>query len=140
MEKYGGCTKFYKNFYMNFVCPLGIARTNAKGNEVNSNYYENKKLQNALLPFIINSIGEQLKFGIDTSICYCIGSGENFEFLAKINEKYNFFKEIIPLEHPRYIMQYNFKDKDIYLKKYLNAFAKCNNTKFNVREDYEDEK
>ena len=30
-------------------------------------------------------------------------------------------KKIIPLEHPRFIMHYNSKNKDLYLKKYLNA-------------------
>ena len=38
IEKYGGCQKFYLDFYMNFVCPVGIVRINSKGNEVNCNY------------------------------------------------------------------------------------------------------
>lgn len=121
MEAYGGCDKFYADFYMNFVCPLGIVKTNAKGNEVNCNYYENKKLQESLRSFIISALRCQLKFGIDTSVCYCIGSGENYNFLSKINDEYGFFHTIVPLEHPRFIMQYNSKRKDIFLTKYLNA-------------------
>lgn len=124
IEKYGNCKKFYSDFYMNFVCPLGIVKTNPKGNEVNCNYYDNKKLQKALYPFIVNSIRCQLDFGIDTSICYCIGSGENFNFLSKVNQEHNFFKSIIPLEHPRFIMQYNSKRKDEFIEKYVNAFKK----------------
>lgn len=119
IEKYGGCKKFYSDFYMNFVCPVGITRTNSKGNEVNCNYYEDKKVQEILYSLIVNSIQEQIDLGIDTSICYCIGSGENYKFLCKINEKYKFFEEIIPLEHPRFIMQYNSKHKDKFLEKYL---------------------
>lgn len=115
IEKYGGCKKFYSDFYMNFVCPVGITRTNSKGNEVNCNYYEDKKVQEILYSLIVNSIQEQIDLGIDTSICYCIGSGENYKFLCKINEKYKFFEEIIPLEHPRFIMQYNSKHKDKFL-------------------------
>ncbi len=84
MEQYGGCEKFYKNFFMSFVCPLGIVNINSKGNEVNSNYYENKKLENILYTFIVESLKKQISLGIDTSICYCIGSGENFKFLSKI--------------------------------------------------------
>lgn len=122
MEQCGGCEKFYKNFFMNFVCPLGIVKVNSKGNEVNSNYYENKKLENALYNFIIDSLKKQISFGIHTSICYCIGSGENFKFLTKINEQYKFFDKIIALEHPRFIMQYNSKDRNKYLKKYIDAF------------------
>ncbi len=121
MEQYGGCEKFYKDFFMSFVCPLGIINVNSKGNEVNSNYYENKKLKDALYPFIVESLKKQIALGIDTSICYCIGSGENFKFLTKINDEYKFFDKIISLEHPRFIMQYNSKDKEKYLNKYVTV-------------------
>ena len=73
---------------------------------------------------IVNSIQAQIDLGIDTSICYCIGSGENYTFLSKINEKHKFFEEIIPLEHPRFIMQYNSKHKEEFDK--LVDFAKSN--------------
>jgi len=119
MEQYGGVKNFYKDFFMTFVCPLGIVNINSKGNEVNSNYYENKKLENDLYDFIVESLKKQISFGIDTSICYCIGSGENFKFLTKINEQNKFFDKIVPLEHPRFIMQYNSRDRDKYLKKYI---------------------
>lgn len=121
IEKYGGCTKFYKDFFMNFICPLGIVNINSKGNEINANYYENKKLEKMLYNFIIDSLKKQISLGIDTSICYCIGSGENFKFLIKINEQYKFFDKIIALEHPRFIMQYNSKDRNKYLDKYISA-------------------
>ena len=121
IEQYGGIDKFYKDFLKNFVCPLGIAKINSKGNKINCNYYENKEIERALYVFIVDSLRKLISFGIDTSICYCIGSGENFKFLTKINEKYNFFGKIIPLEHPRFIMQYNSKEKDKYINKYVNA-------------------
>ena len=132
MEQYGGCEKFYNDFFMSFVCPLGIVNINSKGNEVNSNYYENKKLENFLYNFIVDSLKRQIAFGIETSICYCIGSGENFKFLTKINEQYKFFDKIIALEHPRFIMQYNLKDRNKYLNKYINAL---NNRKKNNKKD-----
>lgn len=128
INEYGGCEKFYSDFYMNFVCPLGIVKTNVKGNKVNCNYYENKSLKEALYPFIIHSIQAQINFGLDTSVCYCIGSGENYKFLSSINQKYKFFNKIVPLEHPRYIMQYNSKNKDIYIKKYLDALCRNHTT------------
>lgn len=121
ISEYGGCESFYGEFYMNFVCPLGIIRVNSRGNEVNCNYYENKQLQEALRPFIVSSIQQQIGFGIDPSVCYCIGSGENYSFLSSINSKYKFFETIIPLEHPRYIMQYNSNKKDEFMAKYLCA-------------------
>lgn len=121
MKQYGGCEKFYKDFYMSFVCPLGIVRTNENGRVVNSNYYENKELKKALYPLIVDSIKKQIEFGIDTSVCYSIGSGDNYKFLLELNREYNFFKQIIPLEHPRYIMQYNKRKMDEYILKYLDA-------------------
>lgn len=121
MDEYGGCNRFYSDFYMSFTCPLGIVKTNEKGNEVNCNYYENKKLKECLHIFIVSSVKRQLNFGLDRSVCYCIGSGENYKYLSKINEEYDFFNKIIPLEHPRFIMQYNSKNKNFYIKKYLDA-------------------
>ena len=126
MEQYGGCKRFYRDFYMNFVCPIGIVNINDKGNEINANYYENKKLENALYDFIVESLKKQISFGIHTSVCFCIGSGENFKFLNRINEENHFFDKIIALEHPRFIMQYHSKNKNQYLNKYVNALK--NNT------------
>lgn len=123
ISEYGGTTKFYSDFYMNFVCPLGIVKINSKGKEVNCNYYEDKKLQAALYPFIVSTIRSQLDFRIDTSLCYCIGSGENYSFLSKLNNEYHFFDKIIPLEHPRFIMQYNSRRKALFIEKYIKALS-----------------
>ena len=121
IDKYGGRTKFYSDFYLNFVCPLGISKINSKGNSVNCNYYENKQVENKLLTFIISALKVQIEFGIDTSVCYCIGSGENFQELNKINKELKLFKEITPLEHPRFITQYHPRDEEEYMAKYLRA-------------------
>lgn len=121
MNNYGGINKFYSDFYMNFVCPLGIAKINNNGKETNINYYENKTLENSLYDFIVNSIKTQVDFGIDNSVCYCIGSGENYKFLKKLNDEYKLFEKIIPLEHPRFIMQYNKNRKDEFIEKYIEA-------------------
>lgn len=121
IELYGGYEVFYKHFYMSFICPFGISKVTPKGTETNCNYYENKILCDSVYDLIVKTIKNQLKFGIDTSVCYCIGSGENYKFLTKINKKYQFFNTIIALEHPRFIMQYNSRNKNTYIKKYLDA-------------------
>lgn len=123
MEKYGGRQKFYKQFYMNFVCPLGVEKINLKGNWVNCNYYENAALKKCLHPFIVDSLRCQIDFNIDTTVCFCIGSGENFKFLTNINNKHHFFDTIVPLEHPRFIMQYNADRKEEFMQKYVNALS-----------------
>lgn len=123
IRKYGGCEKFYTDFYMNFVCPLGVVKISSKGNEVNCNYYENKELQETLYAFMVKAIRSQIEFGIDTSVCFCIGSGENYKFLSRINKEHSFFNRVIPLEHPRFIMQYNSRKREFFIEKYIDAFC-----------------
>lgn len=118
----GGAEAFYSKFYIQSVCPLGFTIRNKQGRDVNYNYYDNKKLENSVLPFIIENIHKQFELGIHPEIVFCFGTGKNYQFLLKLNEEHKFFKEIIPLEHPRYIMQYKSKSKADYIEKYVNAF------------------
>lgn len=129
---YGGVKKFYKKFYINSICPLGFtskssngaATGSSSGREKNYNYYDSPALFKAMYPFIVKSIRRQIAFGFSDDVCYCMGMGTNYKFLKAINEKEKLFKTIIPLEHPRFIMQYRLKKKDEYIKKYLDAFSK----------------
>lgn len=121
--KYGGFKKFYNKFYMNFLCPIGLVKINSNGKEINYNYYENKELQNSLYDFMIDMLKNMINIGINRTKCYCMGSGGNYNFLMQINEKYGFFDKIIPLEHPRFIMQYNSKNKDFFVEKYMKALS-----------------
>lgn len=120
---YGGRTCFYTKFYMNFVCPFGIVKINNHGHVTNCNYYDDRRLVESLTSLIVYSIKHQIALGIDNSVCYCIGSGKNYEFLSKLNDEYVFFKKIIPLEHPRYIMQYNSINKEFFVDKYMKALC-----------------
>jgi hypothetical protein len=122
INAYGGTKKFYEDFYIQSIFPLGFTATNEKGKEVNYNYYDSKELSEAVYDAIIKNIKTQISFGISTDLCFCFGTGKNEKFLKKVNEKYQFFKKIIALEQPRYIMQYKFKTKELYIDKYLNAF------------------
>lgn len=119
--RYGGRNKFYADFVMSFVCPLGLVRTNSKGNEVNCNFYETKELLESLHSFIVGTLKRQLAFGTDTSVCYCIGSGENFRFLSRVNKDQGFFQKVVPLEHPRFITQYNPGRTDDFIEKYVRV-------------------
>ncbi|MFD8261361.1 hypothetical protein ACFV19_21050 [Streptomyces griseoluteus] len=80
-----------------------------------------KEATGLLDSFLLKSLERQLAFGIDASVCYCIGSGENFSFLSKVNEGQRFFKKIVPLEHPRFITQYNGGRIEEFAEKYLRA-------------------
>lgn len=122
IKAYGGAKKFYRDFYIQSIFPLGFTATNKKGKEVNYNYYDSKELTEAVYDAMIKNIKTQVGFGINTDLCFCFGTGKNEKFLNKINDKYHFFKRVIALEHPRFIMQYKFKTKELYIDKYLNAF------------------
>ena len=122
INAYGGIKKFYRNFYIQSIFPLGFTATNGKGKEVNYNYYDSKELTDAVYDYMIENIKTQISFGISNDFCFCFGTGKNEKVLNKINDKHQFFKRVIALEHPRFIMQYKFKTKELYIDKYLNAF------------------
>jgi hypothetical protein len=116
IEQYGGPEKFYQDHFISAVSPLGFTK-----NGINMNYYDDRQLQQAITPFIVENIKKQLTFGFKTDRCICIGGEKNFKFLAALNKEYSFFKEIIPLSHPRFILQYRRKQKDSYIQQYLAA-------------------
>jgi hypothetical protein len=119
INAYGGAEKFYSNFFIGAVSPLGFVKQGK-----NINYYDDARLQKAVTPFIIQTLEEQLKMGFRTDTCYCIGGEKNYKFLAALNEKNKFFKTIAPLPHPRFIMQYRRKRIQEYLDIYLNILSK----------------
>ena len=53
------------------------------------------------------------------STCYCLGEGENYKYFSRINERHGFFKEIVPLPHPRWVMQYRRKKVKEYVELYV---------------------
>ena len=124
IEAFGGVAQFYNKFFISAVCPLGFILVNDKGKNINYNYYDDPKLTTAVKGFITDSLVRQLEFGIRKETCFCLGTGKNYKFLIKLNDELKIFDRIIPLEHPRFIMQYKSKQKDLYIKKYLEEFGK----------------
>jgi len=122
IKEFGNEEEFYKHFYINSICPLGFTLVGVNGKEINYNYYDSKELTKSVFNFIVESIQTQIAFGINTDVCFCFGTGKNEKFLLELNNQFGFFKKIIALEHPRYIMQYKSKLKQSYISKYLNAF------------------
>lgn len=118
IEQYGGVKKFYRDYFISAISPLGFIKDG-----VNLNYYDDKKLMAATKPFIIASIQKQLSFGFKTDYCICIGGAKNFDFITTLNGEYHFFKTIIPLPHPRFILQYRRKQKESYIHQYLSVLC-----------------
>jgi hypothetical protein len=113
---YGGVQEFYNNHFIGSLCPLGFV----KGGK-NINYYDDKELLQLIEPFIIESIKQNIDFNINTDVCYAIGGEKNFKYLSSLNNKYHFFKTIVPLPHPRFIMQYRRKQKKEFIDLYINS-------------------
>ena len=119
---YGGAEKFYCNYYISAISPLGFVKDGK-----NLNYYDDKILKQRIEPFVIDCINKQLSWGIIRDVCFCIGEGENLKYLQQLNDKYQWFKGIKPVSHPRFIMQYKLKQKQTYIQQYLDAFAAVEN-------------
>lgn len=122
IKAFGGEKAFYQKFYINSVCPLGFTSKTDNGKEINYNYYDSNELKLCVFDFIVESIKKQIAFGLNTDLCFCFGAGKNEKFLREINRQYKFFKQVIALEHPRYVMQYKARQKEDYIEKYLAAF------------------
>ncbi|MCC7231426.1 MAG: SMUG2 DNA glycosylase family protein [Bacteroidia bacterium] len=118
IEKFGGARKFYGQFYINSICPLGFVEKNSRGNWVNCNYYDYPELFSAMYDFIIANLKKQISFGVDTRTCYVLGK-KNEKFVKQINDKGKYFDSIVTLDHPRYIEQYKSKNRKYYIDEYL---------------------
>lgn len=125
VDALGGPSAFYGSWYINSICPLGFVRVDARGRKKNYNYYDDKRLEEAALPFMLASLRRQLAFGIKRDVCFCLGTGKNAAFIERLNAEHGFFERIVPLEHPRYIMQYKSREKDAYLRKYVSLLGEA---------------
>lgn len=123
VDAFGGPARFYRKFYINSVCPLGFTRISDKGNEVNYNFYDDRELQDAVTPFIIDCIERQIGFGTATDRCFCMGKGKNYRFLSALNKKRKWFDEVVPLDHPRFVVQYRSRRMSEYIQKYADALS-----------------
>ncbi|MGZ5285800.1 MAG: uracil-DNA glycosylase family protein [Flavisolibacter sp.] len=115
---YGGPEKFYGEFFIGSVCPLGFVKEGR-----NINYYDDRGLAATVAPFIIESTNQLLSYHADTSTCFCIGGEKNFKYLSALNDKHQWFGKIEPLPHPRFIMQYRRKQKEQFIQQYLQLMT-----------------
>ena len=119
IHAYGGAEKFYAHFFIGSVCPLGFIKQGK-----NINYYDNKDLLKAVEPFIVKSLKKLFAFNVNRSVCYAIGGEKNFHYLSSLNNRFEWFEEIVPLPHPRFIMQYRRKQKQQFIHQYLQFITK----------------
>ncbi len=114
IKAYGGAEKFYRDFFITALSPLGFTK-----NGLNLNYYDDKQLLKSSEEFIVTCIRQQQRSISTPEVCFCMGEGTNYKVFRRLNEKHHFFKEIIPLPHPRWIMQYRRKRLEEFVNYYL---------------------
>lgn len=110
IENMGGVIPFYRHYFIGAISPLGFV----KGGK-NFNYYDDRMLERSLKSFIVKNMVQQVALGIRTDKCFCLGNGKNFTYLQRLNDELKIFGEIIPLPHPRWVMQYRRKQLQYYL-------------------------
>ena len=120
IRTFGGAEDFYRRFFLSAVSPLGFTKSGK-----NLNYYDEKNLENALKEFIPAALQKQCSLGIRRDKAICLGEGKNFNYLQKLNKKAGLFGEILPLPHPRWVMQYRFNRRDEFIQTYLRLLGSC---------------
>ena len=118
IEAAGGIHSFYNRFFINSPFPLAIVR-NENSRQINANYYDDAKLFSALKPYMKTVLNEYIRMGFDKDEVYILGK-KNAQFIQKLNSEEKWFRNLVVLDHPRYIQQYKFKFRDEYIAKYLN--------------------
>jgi hypothetical protein len=121
IEEYGGPELYYKNFFISSVSPVGFIKHGK-----NYNYYDDRTLLKRIEPYIIFQMNRLVRLPIKSRRVICLGEGKNYQVLETLNKTHKWFDEIIPLAHPRYVMQYKRKSIKNYIDLYINALNKSN--------------
>ena len=69
---------------------------------------------------MIESLKAHISLGLDTSEVFILGK-RNATFINKLNREAKLFDRLTILEHPRFIQQYKFKERQQYIDKYILA-------------------
>lgn len=116
IHAFGGEKAFFDRFCLSSVCPLGFTKYGK-----NYNYYDDKELQASVTPHILEYLHTLLSSCAEPAVALCMGQGKNFDFFKNLNEEHHLFGHIIPLPHPRWVMQYRRKRMQEFVEQYLGA-------------------
>lgn len=120
IARWGGVQKFYQDFFLTAVSPLGFLKE-----EINYNFYDHPALLKCLRPFLLQTISQQLEFGANRRVAIVLGAGKNNRAFEELNNEGKFFEQVYALEHPRFILQYRRKRVGEYVEKYYNIFEEA---------------
>jgi hypothetical protein len=116
-ERFGGPARLFRDFFLTAVSPLGFTK-----NGKNYNFYDDRSLFRATRPFIVQSLRDQASLDVSTEVALVLGSGKNRAIFEDLNGEFGFFKTVIALDHPRFIVQYRRPKFEEYLHKYEETF------------------
>ena len=120
VERFGGAAKLFRHFFFTAVSPLGFTKDGR-----NYNFYDDPSLLSATRPFIVKSLRDQVSLGVSLDVAVVLGSGKNRSIFEGLNREFGFFKAVISLDHPRFIIQYRRAQLEEYLRKYEEAFHRA---------------
>ncbi|MBJ6109389.1 DUF4918 family protein [Hymenobacter sp. BT523] len=110
----GGPAEFYQHFYVSSLYPLVLLK-----NGLNYNYYDAPALVKALWPDIRLSLRQQVEeLGLRRDVAVSLGK-RNGDFFKRLNAELDLFKEVIVLDHPRYLMQYKSRNEAANVANYV---------------------
>lgn len=124
VDAFGGARDFYRQFFLTSLFPLALTKEGRNGGPKNYNFYDDRITTETLWPAITETIRTQTGFGYDNRVAICLGR-KNETYLRRLNEQQGFFKRIVTLDHPRYILQYRSRDVNSYLEHYIRTLADC---------------
>ena len=116
IERYGGIDAFTGSFFLSAVCPLGFTL-----NGRNYNYYDDPQLERLVRPFVLKTMKRQLRIGANRDLAICIGEGDNFRYFNELNDENSWFKDVVALPHPRWIMQYRRRVLNTFINRYVET-------------------
>ena len=120
VNSWGGPKAFYRRFYITSLSPLGFTKDGK-----NYNYYDDKKLERAVEPHIIDNIRAQIGLGVSDQVALCMGQGQNMKYFERLNQEHGFFRQVLPLPHPRWVMQYRRKRLREFVGLYLEKLRQA---------------
>ena len=115
IDRFGGPSIFYKHYLISSVMPMGLLFGTK-----NCNYYDSATLFRKCKPVIELSMKKHLEMHVNSERLIILGK-KNADFFASIKGFKGLFKEVVVLEHPRYVMQYQLKNKDRFIDQWLSV-------------------
>ena len=118
IEAFGGPAPFYRHVCIDAVCPLGFTKDGK-----NFNYYDRADLELAVRPVIENQLTTFHGIVRRPEVVFSVGQGTNFKYLKKLNARLGLFDRVVPLPHPRWVMQYRLRRKAEYIREYVDKIG-----------------